>query len=65
MSSDLHGHAGKIQAALVLDFERDVIHGMDVLFESLNGLLPNLDLLNMVFRVGRSEGIHMKLHSQV
>ena len=65
VSSDLKGHAGKIQAALVIDFPRDFVHGIDVLFESTNGLLPNLDLLHMVFRVARTEGVSIKLHSQV
>ena len=64
-ASDLKGHAGKIQAVLATDLTHSTIHGMDVLFEGINGVLPNLDLLHLVFRVGRSEGVPIKLHYQV
>ena len=64
-ASDLRGHAGKIQAALVIDLNHDTIHGIDVQFEGINGLLPNLDLLHSVFRIARSEGVPVKLHNQV
>ena len=63
--SDLRGHAGKIQAALVIDFPDDNVNGFDVVIEGINGLLPNLDLINMAFAVSHSEAIIVKLHTQV
>ena len=63
--SDLQGHAGKIQAALVIDFPDDNVNGFDVVIEGINGLLPNLDLINMAFAVSGSEAIIVKLHTQV
>ena len=64
-ASDLKGHAGKIQAALVIDFPNAAINGFDVLYEGSNGLEPNLDLISMTFAVSRSEEIPIKLHNQV
>ncbi|XP_065065367.1 glycosylphosphatidylinositol anchor attachment 1 protein-like isoform X2 [Rhopilema esculentum] len=63
-ASDLKGHAGKIQAAIVVDFPNAAINGFDVLYEGSNGLEPNLDLISMTFAVSRSEEIPIKLHNQ-
>ncbi|XP_028391270.1 glycosylphosphatidylinositol anchor attachment 1 protein-like [Dendronephthya gigantea] len=60
-SSRMLGRAGEIQAAISLELEdRDISH-MQVMIESLNGQLPNLDLVNMVIRLCRSEGISVAL----
>jgi len=64
VASDLTGHAGKIQAALVIDFNHESFRGVDVQFEGINGLLPNLDLLHVVFHVARMEGVLAKLNNQ-
>ena len=65
VASDLTGHAGKIQAALVINFNHESFRGVDVQFEGINGLLPNLDLLHVVFHVTRMEGVLAKLNNQV
>ena len=65
VASDLPGHAGKIQAALVIDFNHESFRGVDVQFEGINGLLPNLDLLHVVFHVTRTERVLAKLNNQV
>ena len=65
LHSDLLGHAGKIQAALIIDIPTRTISGLDVMIEGLNGLQPNLDLVNLVFQITRGEGIQTKLFAEV
>lgn len=59
------GRAGGIQAAISLELEDKDISHMQVMIESLNGQLPNLDLVNMVIRLCRSEGISVALKKWV
>ena len=62
---DISGHGGSIQAALVMDFEADYVTYFNLLIEGLNGQLPNLDVINLVFRIANIEGIPMKFNHQV
>ncbi|XP_077411996.1 GPI-anchor transamidase component GPAA1 isoform X2 [Vanacampus margaritifer] len=45
--SPLQGRAGAIQAALSLELSSDVVTSLDIVFEGLNGQLPNLDFVNL------------------
>ena len=60
-SSRMLSRSGAIQAAINLEMTDDDITRMEILVESLNGQLPNLDLVNMVIRLCRSEGIPVAL----
>ena len=64
-SDALSGHAGSIQAAVVLDFEADYVTHFDLLIEGLNGQLPNLDVINLIFRISNIEGVPVKFKHQV
>ena len=60
-SSRMLSRSGAIQAAINLEMTDEDISHMEILVESLNGQLPNLDLVNMVIRLCRSEGIPVAL----
>eukprot|EP00794_Sanderia_malayensis_P019024 gene19024-20937_t len=64
VASPLDGRAGLIQAALVIDFPKDHVPGINVFPEASNGRLPNLDFVHMNFVIGRQENIPVKLHTQ-
>jgi len=63
-AEELYAHGGSIQAAIVFDFEMDHISHFDVLIEGLNGQLPNLDVINLVYRISRYEGVPVKFNHQ-
>ncbi|KAK6633177.1 hypothetical protein RUM43_012921 [Polyplax serrata] len=49
--------AGSIQAAINLEIHATKISHIDVKIEGLNGQLPNLDLVNLVHKLCKNEGI--------
>jgi glycosylphosphatidylinositol transamidase len=59
------GRSGAIQAAINLELDDEHISSMEILVESLNGQLPNLDMVNMVVRLCQSEGIPVALKKLV
>ena len=59
------GRSGAIQAAINLELDDKEMSYMQILVESLNGQLPNLDMVNMVVRLCRSEGIPVALKKLV
>ena len=59
------GRAGAIQAAINLELDGADVSFMQILVESLNGQLPNLDMVNMVARLCSSEGIPVELNKLV
>ncbi|CAH1269314.1 GPAA1 [Branchiostoma lanceolatum] len=63
-SSPLHGRSGSIQAAINLELHSDQVSHFNVKLEGLNGLLPNLDLVNLVVQLCGRERITVKLHQQ-
>ncbi|XP_067052585.1 glycosylphosphatidylinositol anchor attachment 1 protein-like isoform X1 [Acropora muricata] len=63
-SASLEGHSGSIQAALNLEFTREKVSSFHVAIEGINGQLPNLDLVNTVFRLCRKERIPAALHTE-
>lgn len=64
-SGSLEGHSGSIQAALNLEFTHEKVSSFHVAIEGINGQLPNLDLVNTVFRLCRKERIPAALHTEV
>lgn len=64
-SAPLEGHSGSIQAALNLEFPHDKVKFFHIAIEGINGQLPNLDLVNTVFRLCRKERIPVALHTEV
>ncbi|CAB3978391.1 Glycosylphosphatidylinositol anchor attachment 1 [Paramuricea clavata] len=60
-SSRMLGRSGAIQAAINLELDDEHISSMEILVESLNGQLPNLDMVNMVVRLCQSEGVPVAL----
>lgn len=64
-SASLEGHSGSIQAALNLEFTHEKVSSFHVAIEGINGQLPNLDLVNTVFRLCRKEQIPVALHTEV
>lgn len=55
-SGNLKARAGSIQAAINLELQSLDLKYIDVKIEGLNGQLPNLDLVNLVQRIGVKEG---------
>lgn len=55
-SGNLEARAGSIQAAINLELQSFDLKYIDVKIEGLNGQLPNLDLVNLVQRIGVKEG---------
>lgn len=55
-SGSLEARAGSIQAAINLELQSFDLKYIDVKIEGLNGQLPNLDLVNLVQRIGVKEG---------
>lgn len=55
-SGSLEARAGSIQAAINLELQSFDLNYIDVKIEGLNGQLPNLDLVNLVQRIGVKEG---------
>lgn len=55
-SGNLEARAGSIQAAINLELQSFDLRYIDVKIEGLNGQLPNLDLVNLVQRIGVKEG---------
>lgn len=53
---NLEARAGSIQAAINLELQSFDLKFIDVKIEGLNGQLPNLDLVNLVQRIGVKEG---------
>uniref|UniRef100_A0A8C4QZ97 Glycosylphosphatidylinositol anchor attachment 1 n=1 Tax=Eptatretus burgeri TaxID=7764 RepID=A0A8C4QZ97_EPTBU len=56
-SSELGGYCGALQAAITLQLSSDVATSIDLQLHGPNGLLPNLDLPNLVH--------HLCLHAKV
>jgi len=63
-SALLEGHSGSIQAALNLEFPHEKVNSFEIAIEGINGQLPNLDLVNTVFRLCRKERIPASLHTE-
>lgn len=63
-SAPLEGHSGSIQAALNLEFAREKVGVFHIAIEGINAQLPNLDLVNTVFRLCRKERIPAALHTE-
>lgn len=61
----LPARAGLIQAAINLELSGMSFGGIDVLIEGINGLLPNLDLVNLVHKLARENGIRSTIHHRV
>ncbi|XP_030754522.1 glycosylphosphatidylinositol anchor attachment 1 protein [Sitophilus oryzae] len=55
---DLKGRAGAIQAAINLELHSTKIGNIDIKIESLNGQLPNLDLVNLASKICAKEGVY-------
>lgn len=57
--SSLGNTAGAIEAAIVLDYpsKSDQFESLEVIYEGLNGQLPNLDLVNTAMQIARLESI--------
>lgn len=57
--STLGTTAGAIEAAVILDYpeESDYFGSLEVIYEGLNGQLPNLDLVNTALLIARHEGL--------
>lgn len=55
--------AGSIDAAIVMEYasEHDNFNHMEILYEGLNGQLPNLDLINTATTIARNEQIHVNV----
>ena len=64
-SSRMLGRSGAIQAAINLQLDGADVSSMQILVESLNGQLPNLDMVNMVSKLCNSEGIPVELNKLV
>ena len=64
-SAPLEGHSGSIQAALNLEFPHEKVNFFEIAIEGINGQLPNLDLVNTVFRMCRKEYVPVSLHTEV
>ncbi|KAK6202262.1 Gaa1-like protein [Scheffersomyces amazonensis] len=58
--TSLEETAGSIEAAIVLEYGKngDYFDYYELIYEGLNGQLPNLDLLNTVNLIGYHEGLH-------
>lgn len=63
-SAPLEGHSGSIQAALNLEFPHEKVNFFEIAIEGINGQLPNLDLVNTVFRMCRKEYVPVSLHTE-
>ncbi|XP_027037260.1 glycosylphosphatidylinositol anchor attachment 1 protein-like isoform X1 [Pocillopora damicornis] len=63
-SAPLEGHSGSIQAALNLEFLHEKVNFFKIAIEGINGQLPNLDLVNTVFRMCRKEHVPVSLHTE-
>lgn len=59
------GRSGAIQAAINLELDGEDFSSMQILVESLNGQLPNLDMVNMVAKLCNSEGIPVEINKLV
>lgn len=57
----MFGRSGAMQAAINIEFQNEEFNLMQIIVESLNGQLPNLDLVNMVIRLCQDEGISVEL----
>lgn len=59
--TSLGNTAGAIEAAIVLDYpsKNDHFESIEVLYEGLNGQLPNLDLVNSAILVSVHEGLRV------
>ena len=55
---DLEARSGPIQAAINLEITTEKISHINVKINGLNGQLPNLDLVNLVYRLCMREGVH-------
>ena len=64
-SSRMLSRSGAIQAAINLQLDGADVSSMQILVESLNGQLPNLDMVNMVSKLCNSEGIPVELNKLV
>ena len=64
-SAPLEGHSGSIQAALNLEFLHEKVNFFKIAIEGINGQLPNLDLVNTVFRMCRKEHVPVSQHTEV
>lgn len=65
MADDLKGRGGSIQAAINLEIANEKNTHLNIKIEGLNGQLPNLDLVNLVVKLCRREGIRPTLHKRV
>lgn len=59
--TSLGNTAGAIEAAVVLDYpgKTDHFESIEVLYEGLNGQLPNLDLVNTAILISQHEGLRV------
>lgn len=59
--TSLGNTAGAIEAAIVLDYpgKTDHFESIEVLYEGLNGQLPNLDLVNTAILISRHENLRV------
>ena len=48
-----------------LEFPHEKVNSFEIAIEGINGQLPNLDLVNTVFRLCRKERIPASLHTEV
>lgn len=61
----LPSRAGVIQGAVNLEFPDLTFDSINVNIDGINAQLPNLDLVNLVNKLCRDEGITSKLHGRV
>ncbi|KAF3989549.1 hypothetical protein FT663_03575 [Candidozyma haemuli var. vulneris] len=57
--------AGSIEAAIVLEYAKDSdnFDHLQLIYEGLNGQLPNLDLINTITTIARNENMHVGIQS--
>lgn len=62
---NIDARAGSIQAAVNLEIHSPKISHIDLKIEGLNGQLPNLDLVNLVHKLCKNEGIRHTFKNKV
>lgn len=65
ISEDLKVRSGSIQAALNLEIPTDRFRYINLKLEGVNGILPNLDLINTFHVLGPKFGLNFRLHDVV
>ena len=64
-SGNIDARAGSLQAAINLEIYSSRISHIDVKVEGLNGQLPNLDLVNLVHKLCKNEGVNHTFKNRV